>query len=1049
MNRGSKFRSKCFSLLMTGWLILITIVALSPSAVADENKATAKLPISSGSEIDYPPFCIVDVEGNADGFSVELLRAALAAMGSDVTFRIGPWAQVRSWLEQGEIQVLPLVGRTAEREMIFDFTFPYMSLYGAIVVRQDSTDIQNFGDLKGRQVAVMKGDNAEEFLRREDRGIKIHTTVTFQEALRELSEGRHDAVVIQRLVALRLIQETGLTNLRIINRPIEGFRQDFCFAVREGDREMLALLNEGLALVMADGTYRHLHARWFGALELPSGHRIIVGGDHNYPPYEYLDENGQPTGFNVELTRAIAHEMNLDIEIRLGPWSDIVDKLEKGEIDAIEGMFYSPERDLKFDFTPPHLVNQYVSVVRKGAGAPPATLQELEGKRIVLEKGDVIYDFAVQNGLQDQITVVETQEDVLKELAEGRQDCGLVVRVSALYLLQKNKWTHLTLGKHPFLSTEYCYAVPNNHKALLSQFSAGLKVLDENGDYRRIYNKWLGIYENPYVGLSKIIRYLAMTTIPLLVLLAVFFLWSWSLRKQVARRTVQLAGVSMRHQAILSAVPDIIMEVDADKIYTWANQAGIDFFGEDVVGNNVADFFVGEQDMSEMLKPLFSGDESVINVESWQRRKDGQNRLLAWWCRVLKDKSGKVSGALSTARDITESKRANEEREKMQMQLLQAQKMESVGRLAGGVAHDFNNMIGVIIGFSELAMDKVRPGDALHADLKEILQAANRATVVTRQLLAFARKQTIAPRVIDLNETVEGMLKMLRRVIGENLDLLWKPGKARLPVKMDPSQIDQILANLCVNARDAIADVGKVTIETGTVTFDVGYCADHAGFIPGNYVLLAVSDDGCGMDMETLDNIFEPFFTTKGIGKGTGLGLATVYGIVKQNNGFINVYSEPKKGTTFKIYLPHHAGLTEETGADDTVQIPTSRGETVLIVEDDASILKLSGRMLADLGYTVLSAGTPGIALDLAGAQAGRIHLLITDVIMPEMNGRDLSKQLQMRYPDLKTVFMSGYTANVIAHRGVLEQGVYFIPKPFSKKDLAIKIRAALDSAQN
>ena len=268
--------------------------------------------------------------------------------------------------------------------------------------------------------------------------------------------------------------------------------------------------------------------------------------------------------------------------------------------------------------------------------------------------------------------------------------------------------------------------------------------------------------------------------------------------------------------------------------------------------------------------------------------------------------SGEVTAAIEMVEDITEKL-------SLESQFRQAQKMEAVGRLAGGVAHDFNNMLSVILGYAELALGKVDPAQPLHADLEEILKAAERSADITRQLLAFARKQTIAPKVLDLNETVEGMLKMLRRLIGEDIDLAWLPGAGLWPVKMDPAQIDQILANLCVNARDAIADVGKVTIETGNAVFDEAYCADHAGFVPGEYVLLAVSDDGCGMDKETLDQIFEPFFTTKEVGKGTGLGLATVYGIVKQNNGFINVYSEPGKGTTFKIYLPRHAGQAVDT----------------------------------------------------------------------------------------------------------------------------------------
>ena len=270
MNLNRKSRSKSYSVLMAVFFGLVAILVFEASAHAGKDTATSRLPISSGSEIEYPPFCIVDADGRANGFSVELLRAALAAVGRDVTFRIGTWAQVRGWLEQGEIQALPLVGRTPEREFVLDFTFPYMSLNGSIVVRKGTTDIRDLDDLRRRQVAVMKGDNAEEFLQREDRGIEIHTTATFEKALRELSKGRHEAVVIQRLLALRLIRETGLTNLRVVNQPIEGFRQDFCFAAQEGDRETLALLaelGEGLKVLEKTGEYRQIYDKWLGVHE--------------------------------------------------------------------------------------------------------------------------------------------------------------------------------------------------------------------------------------------------------------------------------------------------------------------------------------------------------------------------------------------------------------------------------------------------------------------------------------------------------------------------------------------------------------------------------------------------------------------------------------------------------------------------------------------------------------------------------------------------------------------------------------------------------------
>ncbi|MCL7488816.1 MAG: PAS domain S-box protein [Desulfobulbaceae bacterium] len=391
----------------------------------------------------------------------------------------------------------------------------------------------------------------------------------------------------------------------------------------------------------------------------------------------------------------------------------------------------------------------------------------------------------------------------------------------------------------------------------------------------------------------------------------------------------------------------------------------------------------------------------------------------------------------SIIHDITEKRQ-------LEKQLLQAQKMESVGRLAGGVAHDFNNMLGVILGNTEMALDKVDPSDPLHRDLMDILSAAGRSAEITRQLLAFARKQTISPRVIDLNVTVEGMLKILRRLIGEDIDLVWLPGSGIWPVMADPSQIDQILANLCVNARDAIAGVGKVTIETANVTFDEAHCADHAGFVPGDFVLLAVSDDGCGMEKGIIDHVFEPFFTTKEIGRGTGLGLAMVYGIVKQNKGFISVYSEPGKGTTLKIYLPRQTGEADLAEMSGEKELPAGSGETVLLVEDEVSLLVLTKRILTELGYAVLEAATPGQALALAREHAGRIDLLLTDVVMPEMNGRELAGRLQGTSPELKVLYMSGYTANVIAHHGVLETGVHFIPKPFTKRDLAVKVREVL-----
>lgn len=505
------------------------------------------------------------------------------------------------------------------------------------------------------------------------------------------------------------------------------------------------------------------------------------------------------------------------------------------------------------------------------------------------------------------------------------------------------------------------------------------------------------------------------------------------------------------YQTLVQTIPDLIWLKDVNGVYLSCNPTFERLYGAkeaDIVGRTDYDF--ADKDLADFFRDhdrkALEADGPSVNEEWLTFAADGHCGLFETIKTPMRDAEGNLLGVLGIARDITERKQAAEEKAKIEAQLYQAQKMESVGRLAGGVAHDFNNMLSIIIGFTDMAMDTVGSTHPLISDLEEIRKAANRSADLTRHLLAFARKQTIAPKVLDLNDTVEGMLKMLRRLIGEDVDLVWRPGSDLWPVKIDPSQIDQILANLCVNARDAIAGVGKLIVETGNSSLGEEYCAAHAGFAPGEYVRIAVSDNGCGMDKETLSHIFEPFFTTKGVGRGTGLGLATVYGAVKQNNGFINAYSEPGKGTSFSIYLPRHIGPAGQAwtgGAGPSV----GGHETILLVEDEPTILKMTTTMLQLLGYTVLAAGSPRKAIRLAGEFPPEIHLLLTDVVMPEMNGRDLAKNLLPVYPQLKCLFMSGYTSEVIAQHGILDEGVQFIQKPFSKKDLAIKVRMVLEQS--
>jgi|GEM_PF-3931028 len=433
---------------------------------------------------------------------------------------------------------------------------------------------------------------------------------------------------------------------------------------------------------------------------------------------------------------------------------------------------------------------------------------------------------------------------------------------------------------------------------------------------------------------------------------------------------------------------------------------------------------------------------AVYTVKCRLLRADGAYR---WWLIrgvPVKDEQGAILKWFGTCTDIHYIMAAEEEKLVLGQQLHQAQKMESIGSLAGGVAHDFNNKLSIILGHTDMAL--IQPDLAqVRESLFEIRRAAESSADLTRQLLTFARKQIIAPKVLDLNDTMAGMFKMLHRLIGEDIELSWQPVGDLWLIKADPTQVDQILANLCINSKDAGS--GRIIIETGNCVLDEAYCVHHPEALPGEYVRLAVSDNGQGMDTATMQRIFEPFFTTKDAGKGTGLGLATVFGIVKQNNGVINVYSEPGMGTTFTIYLPRYAGEPEQQPAKKTVEAIPGGRETILLVEDELSILDMISTFLAGQGYNVLRAGKVDEAIHMAEEHRGAISLLITDVIMPGMNGKELFACLRPLQPQLRSLFMSGYTADVIAVHGVLEQGVHFLQKPFTFPDLAENIRKVLD----
>ncbi|HWW15112.1 MAG TPA: ATP-binding protein [Candidatus Dormibacteraeota bacterium] len=531
-----------------------------------------------------------------------------------------------------------------------------------------------------------------------------------------------------------------------------------------------------------------------------------------------------------------------------------------------------------------------------------------------------------------------------------------------------------------------------------------------------------------------------MLRLALFVVLAALICW-FNAALRAAQEGLRRSEVNFR--SLVTNAPYGICRCDSSGQLLDANPALRAMLGytaaEELLGKHLGALYADSQQWFELADHLRSAAPFNGLIVEW-KRTDGTNVLVRVSGRSVSNGDRDKTFELF-AEDVTE-------RRALEQQLRQSQKMEAVGRLAGGIAHDFNNLLMVISGYSEFLLDRLGPEPALRAPAQEIANAAGRATSLTRQLLAFSRKQMLAPKILDLNGVVTENLKMLTRVIGEDIDLVMVPAAGLGTVRADAGQIEQVIMNLAVNARDAMPAGGKLTIETSNVTLDEEQARFHPPLTPGNYVLLAISDTGAGMDSETQSRIFEPFFTTKGV-KGTGLGLSTVYGIVKQSGGYIWVYSEQGKGTTFKIYLPRVADAVERP-----VKIPVPSEsvaiepgtETILLVEDEANLRYLARQFLEKQGYRVIDAADGAVAMQIAVAHEGVIHLLLTDVIMPGMNGRELAQHILEIRPNVKVLYMSGYTENVIGRNGTLDAGVRLLQKPFTLRDLKSKVREVLDS---
>lgn len=1109
--------------------------------------------LRSGAEPDYPPFSFVNEQGEAAGYAVELLKAALEQVGLEARFEIAEWKELKQKLADGEVDVLPLVGRTPEREALYDFTIPYLTLSGAIFVKDDQTGIIDWTDLADKRVGVMAGDNSEEYVLR-NRVTELPVAFpTYREAFLALHRGEIDAVVAQKMMGVMLIRDLGLSDIRVVGRPNREYEQKFCFAVPKGQTDLLKRLNEGLAMCMDQGIQRMLVLRWLrhGERAAALSRVVIYGGDANYPPYEYLDGKGRPTGFNIDLARAVARQVGVDISFSLGKWDEVREHIQGGEYD-LSSMLYSESRARHVEFGITHTRVQLGAFGRKEF-ARIESLDQLADARVAVQAGDIMHDILVEKGLEEHLHVVDSLEEGLRMVAENRVDVMLGQQHPSMELITRNRLTGVFPIPKLGSSYDYAFAVMPENQILIDLWNEGVLDVKDSGEYRELHNQWLGILD-PNARWAKIGEWMAVLLSVLTLLGVLVAALIQYLRKQVRDRTRELEEsyrLLQRTQYAIDHFMDTVCWIGRDGHFIYFNQnagTALGYTPEDFMPLRVTDVLVPMdlRQWEELWGEVSAKGSLTFESEAWHRdgtlipveihasflnlggedcvfilvqdirtRKAAEaerNRLVAaieqthdtvvitdtagkilyvnpaftessgysrkeavgrnprvlksgrhpdsfyreMWEQLLagrvwrgtifnrrkngeiyeeettispiKDGNGTILNYVAVKRDVTGQR-------ELETQLWQAQKMESVGRLAGGVAHDFNNLLTGIMGQTEFCKLSI-PGDhELQNRLDDILDAVTRSADITRQLMAFARKQTVSPKILDLNQAVSGSLKLLQRLIGENITLRFEPGSDLPAIRIDPGQIDQILTNLCVNARDAIADIGDITL----VTSREAPGPDET--LPR--VCLRVCDTGHGMDAETREKLFEPFFTTKEMGRGTGLGLATVYGIVMQNRGGIEVDSTPGNGSCFRLWFPgvEKAGTN---GAAETDTPPPSGDADILLVDDEPFICESVKYGLQALGYRVVTATSTDEALRLSESPECHFDLLITDVIMPVMNGKDLSLELTRRFPDLKTLFISGFPADIVAKQGVLDPDVHLLAKPFSQEQIALVLHEML-----
>lgn len=948
--------------------LTITFVYFPALPVHAENPILSTRTLKSASEFDYPPFSIVQSDGSAGGFSVDLLKAAVEAAGLEVSFKVGPWHELKQELIDRKIDVLPLVSYSTERDKVYDFTAPYLRMNGTIFVRIDAVNIGSPADLRGKEVLVMDGDTAHEYAVRERLTDRLIPVASYEEAFQLLSSGKHDAIVVQQIVGLQIIKNLQISNVVAVQEKrvaslkpaalkLEGFEQKFCFAVPEGEQHLLSLLNEGLAVLYLNGTYTVLYEKWFTPI-LPK-------------------------------PRISLEEMIKQIVVIIIPLLLILSLL---------GVWY---------------------LRRLAAGKTESLQQEIEHRKTIetqLEQANRKYIKAQEIG-----KVGNWEYDLGTQMFWGSDEAKRIYGFD--------------LDSESFTTEAVESCIPERkrvHQALIDLIEKNVPyalefdiLTRDTGECRTIQS--LAELEKDNAGNPvKILGVIQDIT-------------------ERKRSEEQLKTTREELESFFQLVPDLICIASTSGYFVKLNKAWETTLGftEKELLNEPLEHFLHADDVEptrcEIARQI--NGSKTFNFVNRYRTKEGSYRWLEWNATAMVDQSF----LYAVARDITVSKQAEDERKILQSQLQQAQKMEAIGTLAGGIAHDFNNILGAIIGYAEIAGEDCPAGSMVADDIKQILKAGHRAKDLVLQILAFSRQATVEKISMLPALMVGESLKMLRSSLPRTIEMRQDIDPEAGPIVAEPTQIHQIMMNLCTNAFHAMEETGGIlTITLKSITMKDEQGVGAFNFQPKEYVRLSVGDTGIGIHPDIREKIFDPYFTTKGIGKGTGLGLAMVHGIVKNSGGWISCQSQLGEGTVFHVYLPVEKGAA----LPETMEVEEVAGgdERILLVDDEEMLADMGKVMLSRLGYHVTVKTDSMQALKLFEKQPLAFDLVITDQTMPGMPGSDLARRMLQIRPALPIILCTGYSSQITEEKAKVLGIRAFIYKPLVRKNIAALIRKVLDS---